>query len=75
MKRYVSASQLNKCVQKTKLLCEFFGPSHPKCKKAILRSEHVYYKFLEQFKILDDEKEDEAEKTGWIVEEVPRPQQ
>jgi hypothetical protein len=71
MKRYVSASQLNKCVQKTKLLCEFFGPSHPKCKKAILRSEHVY----EQFKILDDEKDDEAEKTGWIVEEVPRPQQ
>jgi len=59
MKRYVSANQLNKCLQKTKLLCEFFGPTHPKCKKAIERSERVYYKFLEQFKVLDD---DETEK-------------
>lgn len=38
-----------KSQQKTKLLCEFYGYEHPKCKKALKRDEIIYRRYVKQF--------------------------
>ena len=41
--------------KKAQLICDFYGPSHPKCKRAITRDNELYKKFLLQFKVTDDD--------------------
>ena len=55
--RYVTTQQLYKSQQRVKLVCEFYGPTHPKCKRAVSHDTALYTRFLKQFKI-DDEEDD-----------------
>ncbi len=47
--RYISPTQMYKSQQKTKLLCEFYGYHHTKCKKAVKRDEILYMRYMKQF--------------------------
>lgn len=58
--KYISPQQVYKSQQRTKLLCEFYGFHHPKCTKSVKRNDELYKKFMEQFKIPDDD-DDELE--------------
>jgi hypothetical protein len=51
---YVSPVQLHKSAERVNLVCGFYGPTHPKCKKAISDDYELYMKFLNQLKIDDD---------------------
>lgn len=53
--RYVTTQQLYKSQQRVKLVCEFYGPTHPKCKRAVSHDTALYMRFLKQFQIDDDE--------------------
>lgn len=53
--RYVSTQQLYKSQQRVKLVCEFYGPTHPKCKRAVSHDTALYMRFLKQFKIDDED--------------------
>jgi hypothetical protein len=56
MKRViVTTDQLIISSKKTDLLCNFYGYTHPKCKKAIKRDVFLYEKYLEQFKVPPEE--------------------
>lgn len=55
--RYVSTQQLYKSQQRVKLVCEFYGPTHPKCKRAVSHDTALYMRFLKQFQVDDDEEE------------------
>lgn len=55
--RYVTTQQLYKSQQRVKLVCEFYGPTHPKCKRAVSHDTALYIRFLKQFKIDDDEED------------------
>lgn len=49
--RYVTTQQLYKSQQRVKLVCEFYGPTHPKCKRAVSHDTALYMRFMKQFKI------------------------
>lgn len=63
MKRVIiTTQQLIMSKRKTDLICEFYGYTHPKCKKAMNRDVILYEKYVGQLKVNtsdDEEKKDE----------------
>lgn len=65
--RYVSVQQLYKSQQRVQLVCEFYGPTHPKCKRAVAHDTALYMRFLKQFQIRDDDDDDES----YVMDQKP----
>jgi hypothetical protein len=65
MKRIVvTTQQLVMSRKKTDLLCDFYGHTHPKCKKAINRDVFLYEKYIEQFKVYTSEDKKDEQKVN-----------
>ena len=43
------------------LMCGFYGPSHPMCKKAIEENNALYTNFVKQFKTVDESIKDDTD--------------
>ncbi len=41
--------------KKVQMICDFYGHTHPKCKKAVDRDVELYNRFLLQFKVDNDD--------------------
>lgn len=52
---YISPSQLHKSAEYVHLVCGFYGPDHPYCKKAVDDDADMYIDFMKQFKMDDDD--------------------
>jgi len=57
--RIVTTHDLLKSAYQVHLVCGFYGPTHPKCKKAVDDDTSLYMDFLKHFKISDDDSDDE----------------
>ena len=57
--RYVTTDQILKSQERVKIVCGFYGPSHPKCKKAVDHDTALYIQFMKQFQIRDDDDDTE----------------
>lgn len=55
--KYISPACLYASQKRVELVCGFYGPKHPKCKKALDDDDELYRDFLTQFKIPDEEEE------------------
>ena len=65
MKRVViTTDQLIMSKRKTDLLCDFYGYTHPKCKKALAKDVVLYDKYLDQFKVPPEEKKNSSQKVN-----------
>ena len=53
--KYVTTDQIVRSQQKVKLVCGFYGPTHPKCKQAVDQDTQLYIRFLKQFQVNDDD--------------------
>ena len=57
----VTTDQIYKSHARVNLVCGFYGPTHPKCKKAVDDDTDLYLAFLNQFKVMDDSDDDTSE--------------
>lgn len=57
----VTTDQVYRSHNNVKLVCGFYGPTHPKCKKAVDEDTDLYLRYLDQFKI-DDDDDDTSER-------------
>lgn len=51
----VTTDQVYRSQNRVKLVCGFYGPIHPECKKAVDEDTDLYIRFMDQFKINDDD--------------------
>lgn len=58
----VTTDQVYKSHANVKLVCGFYGATHPKCKQAVDVDTQLYIDFMNQFKITDDSDDDTSEK-------------
>lgn len=56
---FVTTEQLYRSRDRVKLICGFYGPTHPKCKQVVDEDTSLYMDFLKQFKI--DDSDDDTE--------------
>jgi hypothetical protein len=57
----ITTDQLYKSQARVKLVCEFYGPTHPNCKKAVQEDTKLYMGFMKQFKVGDKGAGDKGE--------------
>lgn len=57
----VTTDQVYKSHERVKLVCGFYGATHPQCKKAVDDDTQLYIDFMSQFKITDDSDDDTSE--------------
>ena len=50
----VTTDQIYKSQAHVKLVCGFYGPTHPKCKQAVDNDTTLYMSFLKQFDTTTD---------------------
>lgn len=55
----ITTDQIYKSHARVNLICGFYGPTHPKCKKAIDADTYLHNAFLNQFKIDDSDSDDD----------------
>jgi hypothetical protein len=60
MRAIVTTHMLIISRKKTDLICDFYGHTHPKCKKALNRDAKLYDKYVEQFKVPEEKKNDDS---------------
>ena len=54
----VTTDQLYRSRDRVKLVCGFYGPEHPECKKAVNHDTELYLNFMKQFQTRDDDDDD-----------------
>lgn len=59
--KYVTTDMMQRSHARAKLVCGFYGPTHPKCKQAVDHDTDLYLRFMDQFKIKDDDDTDTSE--------------
>ena len=57
----VTTDQVYRSHKRVNLVCGFYGPDHPKCKKAVDDDTELYLNFMKQFQINDDSDDDTSE--------------
>ena len=53
--RCITTDHIVRSQDRVKLVCGFYGPTHPKCKQAVDYDTTLYIKFLKQFQVDDDD--------------------
>lgn len=62
--RPITMEQIYKSQARVNLVCGFYGPAHPECKKVVDEDVKLYMGFMKQFTDkIDEAKTDEANKT------------
>jgi len=56
---YIHPNQLHESAERVNLMCGFYGPNHPECKKAIDDDAELYLSFMKQFQVDDDDVSEE----------------
>jgi hypothetical protein len=49
----ITTDQIYKSQARVNLVCGFYGPTHPNCKKAVQQDAKLYIGFMNQFKVGD----------------------
>jgi hypothetical protein len=57
----VTTAQVQKSHDNVKRVCGLYGPTHPKCKKAVDEDTDLYITFMKQFKVDSDDDDDTSE--------------
>ncbi len=53
----ITTDDIIRSQDRVKLVCGFYGPTHPKCKQAVDHDTTLYVKFLKQFQVDDSDDE------------------